>query len=84
MMDAAKTPNRQASKIVSPAAWMGETCVVGPFSSKYVAEYFAGHSVEFGQLETLSQRIFVKGDAWYVEIGEVVGPKLGTPPQLES
>ena len=70
---------------VLPATWQGETnCAVGPFSSHAVAEYFAGNVVDFGQLETVARRVFVKRDAWYVEVratqtANVKASKLGKP-----
>ncbi|MCA9838305.1 MAG: hypothetical protein KC422_15415 [Trueperaceae bacterium] len=56
-------------ELVSPSAWKGNLdCIVGPFSSKEVAEYFAGHVVDFGQLESIEHTLFVKGDSWFLEI----------------
>jgi hypothetical protein len=52
---------------IVPAHWHGEVnCVIGPFSSQQVAEYYAKVVVDFGQLE-VSQRIFANRDAWYIE-----------------
>ncbi len=52
-----------------PNRWMGqENCVVGPFSSKEVAENFANYRVTFGQYESYHFEIFAQGDAWYVEV----------------
>lgn len=54
---------------VLPNCWQGETdCIVGPFSGKEVAEYFAGYASQFGQDEGLTYRVFPKRDAWYLEI----------------
>ena len=59
----------EVSPAILPALWQGEVnCAVGPFSSRNVAEYFAGNVVDFGQLETLTRRVFAKRDAWYVEV----------------
>lgn len=64
--------NHEASvPIIVPNRWQGEAnCVVGPFSSKTVAEYFANHVVDFGHYERFSQRVVVKRDAYYVEVIE--------------
>lgn len=52
---------------VVPNRWHGEVdCVIGPFSSQQVAEYYAKVVVDFGQFE-ISQRIFANGDSWYIE-----------------
>ena len=54
---------------IVPNRWQGESdCLVGPFSSHTVATYFANNVVDFGQFETLSRRVFAKGDAYYVEV----------------
>lgn len=59
----------KAAPIIVPNRWQGETdCVVGPFSSKTVAEYFANNVVDFGHFESLAQRVIVKRDAYYVEV----------------
>ena len=61
----------QLHQPVSPNRWQGEAnCIVGPFSSRTVAEYFAHPVVDFGHYEVTTKQIFVKGDSWYVEIGE--------------
>ncbi len=61
---------------ISPNAWEGDTnCVVGPFSSKEVAEYFAGHVIDFGQLESMEHTLFVKGDSWFLEIQALLSSK---------
>lgn len=57
---------RQYQPIV-PNRWHGEVdCVIGPFSSQQVAEYYAKVVVDFGQFEIV-QRIFANGDSWYIE-----------------
>ena len=62
---------RQAHSPIVPNRWQGEyDCVVGPFSSHTVAEYFANAVVDFGQYETVSRKVFAKGDSWYVEVKE--------------
>jgi hypothetical protein len=54
---------------VLPNRWQGEAdCVVGPFSGRNVAEYFANSVVDFGQFETVSGKVFAKGDSWFVEV----------------
>lgn len=66
---------------ILPNRWQGETdCVVGPFSGRKVAEYFANSVVDFGQYETISRRVFAKGDAWYVEVSACqAAPVLAWP-----
>lgn len=60
---------------IVPNRWQGESnCLVGPFSSRTVAEYFANAVVDFGQYETCSRRIFAKGDSWFVEVIETPVP----------
>lgn len=52
-----------------PNCWQGEAdCVVGPFSSKMVAEYFARSSVEYTLYDAVMDSVFANGDAWYVEV----------------
>ena len=54
---------------ILPNLWKGEAnCLVGPFSGKDVAEYFANYASEYGQYECFGYRVFPKRDAWYVEI----------------
>ena len=51
-----------------PNCWQGETnCIIGPFSSKNVAEYFAQANEET-RYDSIMKRIFPNGDAWYVEV----------------
>jgi hypothetical protein len=72
---------RYPADAVVPNRWQGEAdCLVGPFSSRDVAEYFASAVVDFGQYETVSRRIFAKGDAWFVEVSECrAAPALSSP-----
>lgn len=57
---------------VSPNRWQGETdCLVGPFSSRQVAEHFIRPTVDFGHYHIRVTRVFAKGDAWYVEIDKL-------------
>lgn len=54
---------------VVPNRWHGHVdCRVGPFSSRSVAEHFAGRVVDFGLFEAFSQRIFARRDGWFVEV----------------
>lgn len=54
---------------VVPNRWQGQVdCRVGPFSSRAIAEHFAGRVVDFGLFETFSQRIFARRDGWFVEV----------------
>ncbi len=68
------------AKPIVPNRWQGEhDCFVGPFSSKIVAEYFANAVVDFGQYETVSRKIFAKGDSWYVEVNECSASSVVRP-----
>lgn len=54
---------------ISPNCWSGERdCLIGPFSSREVARTFVSLQVDFDQLGEVLERIFAKGDAWYVEL----------------
>lgn len=54
---------------IVPNRWQGECdCVVGPFSSHTVAEYFASAVADFGHYDAFNKRVFAKGDAYYVEV----------------
>lgn len=58
--------------VTLPSRWQGEVdCVVGPFSSREVANYFASNVVDFGQLETTCLSVFAHGDGWYLEVKAV-------------
>lgn len=53
----------------SPNAWTGEVdCLVGPFSSKDVAEYFAAQIVNSDASEARAGEIEVVGDAWFLRV----------------
>jgi hypothetical protein len=53
---------------ILPSRWQGEVdCVIGPFSSKPIAEYFAAIVVDFSHFEAVSERIFANRDAWFIE-----------------
>lgn len=61
----------QAARLphVGPARWKGHTdCLVGPFSSRGVADHFANRVVDFGSFDAHTGRIFARGDGWFVEI----------------
>lgn len=54
---------------VVPNRWQGDVdCVVGPFSGRDVAVYFADRVVDFGQYEVFTMRVFARRNAWYVEV----------------
>jgi hypothetical protein len=56
---------------IVPNRWQGEAdCVVGPFSSRTVAEYFVSAVADFGHYDAFNKRVFAKGDAYYVEVIE--------------
>jgi hypothetical protein len=60
------------NQTIVPNRWQGECdCFVGPFSSKHVAEHYVSAVVDFGQFESISRRVFAKGDSWFVEVQEV-------------
>ena len=60
-----------AQPSIVPNRWQGECdCVVGPFSSKTVAEYYVNAVVDFGHYDAFNRRVFVKGDSWFVEVKE--------------
>jgi hypothetical protein len=62
--------------VTLPTRWQGESdCVVGPFSSREVADYFANNVVDFGQFENLSMRVFPYADAWYLEVKSYTNSK---------
>ncbi len=67
--------NEEGIKILHPTlpnCWHGEAdCVVGPFSSKVIAEYFAKVSTDFSHCNAIMDSIFPNGDAWYVEVKPV-------------
>ncbi len=55
--------------LIVPNRWQGERdCVVGPFSSRAVAEYFVDTVTDFGHYDAYSKRVFAKGDGWFVEV----------------
>lgn len=64
---------------VPPNCWEGQLdCVVGPFSSQDVAQYFVRAIVE-SQYDAIVEKIFPRGDAWYIKIdrsGAGVAPHL--------
>ena len=52
-----------------PNCWQGEVdCIVGPFSSKRVAETFAQSSVDFCLHNAVMDSVFASGDAWYIKV----------------
>lgn len=60
---------RKRLRIIVPNLWKGEwPCLVGPFSGRIVAEYFANAVVDFGRYETIRERIFARQDSFYVEV----------------
>lgn len=64
-------PYQVFNNTIVPNRWQGECdCMVGPFSSKHVAEHFVNAVVDFGQYEAFDRKIIVKGDSWYVEVQE--------------
>lgn len=54
---------------VVPNRWQGQIdCLVGPFSSRAVAEHFANRVVDFGSYDAHGGRIFARRDDWFVEV----------------
>jgi hypothetical protein len=58
-----------ALAVVSPNRWEGGShCLIGPFSDRTVAAYFAEVAVTYRQLDTVVERVFPHRDSWYVEV----------------
>ena len=54
---------------VSPSSWHGQAgCIVGPFSSSDIAQYFTRRVLNDPKHPEYEYRVFVKGCEWYVEI----------------
>ena len=52
----------------SPNCWQGEVgCVIGPFSSKSVAETFVNVHTE-ARYDAIMDHVFPNRDAWYIEV----------------
>ena len=57
---------------ILPNRWQGEVnCLVGPFSSQSVAEYFRSAVIDFAQYSVAIPRIFANGDSWYIDMLEI-------------
>ena len=81
-MDSIITPHGEEElntlEVVSPASWTGEQgCAVGPFSDEEVAQHCAENVIDADSLKNYHQRVFVKGDAWYITL-------LPKKPAIES
>lgn len=64
-----EAPETLEAPVIVPNRWQGEAdCLVGPFSGREVAAYFANRLVDFGQFEVFTMRVFPKRNAWYVEV----------------
>lgn len=58
-----------ALTVISPNRWEGGShCLIGPFSDRTVAAYFAEVAVTYRQLDTVVERVFPHRDSWYVEM----------------
>jgi hypothetical protein len=58
-----------ALRVISPNRWEGGShCLIGPFSDRSVAAYFAEVAVTYRQLDTVVERVFPHRDSWYVEV----------------
>lgn len=67
---------------VPPNCWQGQVdCVVGPFSSQEVAQYFARSVVEYSQYDAFIDQLFPRGDAWYLKIGQARSEPAGQSQQ---
>jgi hypothetical protein len=76
MKDISVVTNYLSLQTIVPNRWQGEyDCLVGPFSSRNVAEYFVSAVVDFGAYESFNRRVFAKGDSWYVEVQANEVPK---------
>jgi hypothetical protein len=54
---------------ISPSNWHGETgCVIGPFSSREITEYFLVKVMHLHQGRP-TPRVFAEGYNWYIELG---------------
>lgn len=52
---------RRSRRLIVPNLWEGEwPCLVGPFSGRVVAEYFADRVLEFCRFEAVLERIFAR------------------------
>lgn len=62
-------PAVRARAPISPNRWKGETdCIVGPFSSRSLANGFANVTTDFGQYDGVRFDVFAKRESWYVEV----------------
>lgn len=76
-----------ALTVISPNRWEGGGhCLIGPFSDRTIAAYFADIAVTDRQLDTVVERVFAHRDSWYVEVtalAEAVTPsemvRVSTP-----
>lgn len=63
--------NPYSTSVILPAQWKGEAnCLIGPFSSKPIAECFLNAVIDFNHYDVFSNKVFAKLDSWYVEIAE--------------
>jgi hypothetical protein len=68
--------------VTPPSRWKGEqNCIVGPFSSEMVADCFTGHFAEL-MCSLPECTLFLKGDSWYVEVGQATEQGLGAQSKL--
>ncbi len=53
---------------ISPNSWQGETgCVIGPFSSREITEYFLVKVMHLHEGSS-SPRVFAEGYSWYIAL----------------
>lgn len=71
-------PSTEEDTVV-PNRWQGEAdCLVGPFSSRAVAEYFANSVVNTGD-RTTTNEMFAQEDGWYLVVRRSDTPVKAVP-----
>ena len=64
---------------VVPNRWQGEAdCLVGPFSSRAVADYFASCVVNTSD-RTSTNEMFAREDGWYLVVRRLDAPAKAVP-----
>lgn len=71
-------PSTDADTVV-PNRWQGEAdCLVGPFSSRTVADYFANSVVNTSD-RTTTDELFAREDGWYLVVRRLDTPSKAVP-----
>lgn len=70
--------------VTSPSRWKGESnCIIGPFSSEQIAEYFTGYFAAL--IDDLPEcAFFPKGDCWYIEVGHATEQDLSVQGKITA